>query len=180
MSAWVMSVECSFHLDNNTVFTRLGLHTRSHGVLSFDSLFCSLRFSFFSPFPSCQLEGAPCLPQSNLSTSPWWTVTCPPSASSAFRVPHVCMYACAYACVRACVRVCACVVAALMPSPGTCCLLGFVLVPGREWMARHGLLYALMLLEGVGVLFPWNAFITVTEYFSTKLAGSDFEVCLCV
>tara|TARA_B100000614_G_scaffold248959_1_gene257427 strand:- start:840 stop:1004 length:165 start_codon:yes stop_codon:yes gene_type:complete len=46
--------------------------------------------------------------------------------------------------------------------------------------SRQGLLYALMLLEGVGVLFPWNAFITVTEYFSTKLAGSDFEVCLCV
>ncbi|EGD81906.1 hypothetical protein PTSG_02591 [Salpingoeca rosetta] len=37
------------------------------------------------------------------------------------------------------------------------------------------LLWALMLLEGVGVLFPWNAFITVTEYFSTKLDGSHFE-----
>ena len=170
MSAWVMSVECSFHLDNNTVFTRLGLHTRSHGVLSFDSLFCSLRFSFFSPFPSCQLEGAPCLPQSNLSTSPWWTVTCPPSASSAFLVPHVCMYACARVCVR--VRVCVCCRCTHAES-------WHMLLVG-VCPSRQGLLYALMLLEGVGVLFPWNAFITVTEYFSTKLAGSDFEVCLCV
>eukprot|EP01147_Barroeca_monosierra_P001354 gene1355-4530_t len=29
--------------------------------------------------------------------------------------------------------------------------------------------------QGVGVLFPWNAFITVTEYFASKLKGSDFE-----
>ena len=131
MSAWVMSVECSFHLDNNTVFTRLGLHTRSHGVLSFDSLFCSLRFSFFSPFPSCQLEGAPCLPQSNLSTSPWWTVTCPPSASSAFLVPHVCMYACVRVCARVRARACVCVL-----SLHSCRVLAHAACWGLSFQAR--------------------------------------------
>ena len=83
-----------------------------------------------------------------------------------------CMRVCA--CARVCVRVRVCVCCRCTHAESWHMLLVGV-CPSRQ-----GLLYALMLLEGVGVLFPWNAFITVTEYFSTKLAGSDFEVCLCV
>lgn len=36
--------------------------------------------------------------------------------------------------------------------------------------------YVLMFLEGVGSLFPWNAFITVTPYFTARLANSPFSV----
>lgn len=35
--------------------------------------------------------------------------------------------------------------------------------------------YSLMFLEGIGSLFPWNAFITVTQYFANRLEGSPFE-----
>jgi hypothetical protein len=33
-----------------------------------------------------------------------------------------------------------------------------------------------MFLEGIGSLFPWNAFITVTQYFANRLEKSPFEV----
>eukprot|EP00049_Salpingoeca_infusionum_P001416 m.48165 g.48165 ORF g.48165 m.48165 type:complete len:495 (-) comp11011_c0_seq2:240-1724(-) len=36
-------------------------------------------------------------------------------------------------------------------------------------------LYGLMFVEGVGVLFPWNAFITVTQYFFSRLENSNFK-----
>eukprot|EP00730_Choanoeca_flexa_P001033 TRINITY_DN10454_c0_g1_i3.p1 TRINITY_DN10454_c0_g1~~TRINITY_DN10454_c0_g1_i3.p1 ORF type:complete len:167 (+),score=17.49 TRINITY_DN10454_c0_g1_i3:111-611(+) len=36
------------------------------------------------------------------------------------------------------------------------------------------LLYALFFLEGIGSLFPWNAFITVTSFFDTKFEGTQY------
>eukprot|EP00056_Hartaetosiga_gracilis_P019825 m.16163 g.16163 ORF g.16163 m.16163 type:complete len:490 (-) comp7962_c0_seq1:150-1619(-) len=49
-------------------------------------------------------------------------------------------------------------------------LLGKEAVSDFSW-----LLYALVYVEGVGTLFPWNAFITVTSYFSNKLSNSSFS-----
>ncbi|EDQ85685.1 uncharacterized protein MONBRDRAFT_34097 [Monosiga brevicollis MX1] len=37
-----------------------------------------------------------------------------------------------------------------------------------------GFLYFLFFLEGIGSLFPWNAFITVTSYFDDVLAGTNY------
>jgi equilibrative nucleoside transporter 1/2/3 len=37
------------------------------------------------------------------------------------------------------------------------------------------LAYIIMFYEGVGNLFPWNAFITASAYFSTRFCGTSFE-----
>lgn len=40
---------------------------------------------------------------------------------------------------------------------------------------RYNIIYIIFFLQGVGVLFPWNAFITVTQYFASRLQGSRYE-----
>jgi len=35
--------------------------------------------------------------------------------------------------------------------------------------------YAIMFYEGVGNLFPWNAFITASNYYSQRFCGTSFE-----
>ena len=43
---------------------------------------------------------------------------------------------------------------------------------------RDKLLYFLFFLEGVGSLFPWNAFITVTSFFDERFIDSKaYKVC---
>lgn len=41
---------------------------------------------------------------------------------------------------------------------------------------RRNVAYLIFFLQGLGVLFPWNAFITVNNYFDKKLVGSNFTV----
>lgn len=38
-----------------------------------------------------------------------------------------------------------------------------------------GIAYVIMLIEGVGNLFPWNVFITAAAYFATRFCGTAFE-----
>eukprot|EP00051_Salpingoeca_urceolata_P028297 m.486141 g.486141 ORF g.486141 m.486141 type:complete len:486 (+) comp24195_c0_seq1:411-1868(+) len=40
---------------------------------------------------------------------------------------------------------------------------------------RYNLVYMIFMLQGVGMLLPWNAFITVTEYLKQRLVNSYFE-----
>ncbi len=39
----------------------------------------------------------------------------------------------------------------------------------------HSLAYIIMFYEGVGNLFPWNAFITASSYYSQRFCGTQFE-----
>lgn len=45
------------------------------------------------------------------------------------------------------------------------------LVPKDKW----NLAYALLFLEGLGLLFPWNVFITAKSYFQYRVCGTSFE-----
>lgn len=40
--------------------------------------------------------------------------------------------------------------------------------------ALSHVLYGLLVLQGLGMLFPWNAFITCTGYYETAFAGSPY------
>jgi equilibrative nucleoside transporter 1/2/3 len=42
---------------------------------------------------------------------------------------------------------------------------------------RFQFAYILAFILGIGVLFPWNAFITVTQYFDSRVENSKFSVC---
>lgn len=42
-------------------------------------------------------------------------------------------------------------------------------------LSGHKMAYAIMVLQGLGNLFPWNAFITAAHYFSTRFCGTPFE-----
>lgn len=42
--------------------------------------------------------------------------------------------------------------------------------------SRYNLAYIILYLQGMGCLFSWNAFITVTAYFAVQVRGSNFEV----
>lgn len=39
----------------------------------------------------------------------------------------------------------------------------------------HNMAYIIMFWEGLGNLFPWNAFITAAGYFATRFCGTPFE-----
>ena len=53
---------------------------------------------------------------------------------------------------------------------------GLALAAMSEIPADFGFLaYMIMFYEGVGNLFPWNAFITASTYFSARFCGTDFE-----
>lgn len=39
----------------------------------------------------------------------------------------------------------------------------------------HSMAYIIMFWEGLGNLFPWNAFITASAYFATRFCGTAFE-----
>jgi solute carrier family 29 (equilibrative nucleoside transporter), member 1/2/3 len=42
-------------------------------------------------------------------------------------------------------------------------------------MSSHNMAYAIMVLQGLGNLFPWHSFITAAHYFSMRFCGSAFE-----
>ena len=39
----------------------------------------------------------------------------------------------------------------------------------------HNMAYVIMFWEGLGNLFPWNAFITASAYFATRFCGTPFS-----
>ena len=39
---------------------------------------------------------------------------------------------------------------------------------------HYYLVYIIFFLQGVGMLFPWNVFITASEYFRTRFQGTSF------
>jgi equilibrative nucleoside transporter 1/2/3 len=39
---------------------------------------------------------------------------------------------------------------------------------------KYRLVYWVFFLQGIGMLFPWNVFITANEYFKIRFKGSDF------
>ena len=41
---------------------------------------------------------------------------------------------------------------------------------------RYHLGYVLFCVQGVGMILPYNAFITATNYFEAKFTGSRYEV----
>ena len=40
---------------------------------------------------------------------------------------------------------------------------------------RYHLAFFILYLQGVGCLFPWNAFITKTDYYNLAFRGSEYE-----
>jgi hypothetical protein len=40
---------------------------------------------------------------------------------------------------------------------------------------HYGLVYIVFFLQGVGMLFPWNVFITAAQYFHVRLKGTAFQ-----
>lgn len=46
-----------------------------------------------------------------------------------------------------------------------------------SWLPKdhYGLVYIVFFLQGVGMLFPWNVFITAAQYFHVRLKGTAFQ-----
>ena len=50
-----------------------------------------------------------------------------------------------------------------------------LLSTGNPQEDAHNMAYIIMFWEGLGNLFPWNAFITAAGYFGTRFCGTMFE-----
>jgi len=51
----------------------------------------------------------------------------------------------------------------------------FGLSLGEPHIDAHNMAYIIMFWEGLGNLFPWNAFITAAGYFATRFCGTAFS-----
>ena len=47
------------------------------------------------------------------------------------------------------------------------------MLSSKERGDKYHAAFLIMYLQGIGVLFPWNAFITCTNYYNLRFAGTS-------